>query len=94
MAKKAKKSTGRGSALTKKCNLSDQLAEFMGKDKASRSEVTKAVWAYIKENDLQDPDDKRTICPDDELGAIIGHSRINMMKMTGAISKHIESIED
>ena len=78
----------KGSALTKKLALSDELAEFMGKDTASRAEVTKAIWVYIKKHGLQDEDDKRTIIPDDELAQIIGKNPINMMKMTGVVSKH------
>ncbi len=81
----------KGKGLMKKCELSEELSDFMGKDTASRSEVTKKVWAYIKKYDLQDPDDRRTIIPDDELSPIIGSKPINMMKMTGKISKHILS---
>lgn len=81
----------RGSAITRKCELSEELAEFMGKEKASRAEVTKAIWAYIKKHDLQDPDNRRMILPDDELAPIIGSRPINMLKMTGQISKHIFS---
>ena len=78
----------KGSALTKPLPLSDELADFMGKDKASRAEVTKKVWAHIKKNDLQDEDNRRMIIPDDVLEPIIGSKPINMMKMTGQISKH------
>lgn len=78
----------KGSALTKKLELDDELADFMGKDTASRAEVTKAVWAHIKKHDLQDEEDRRVIHPDEDLEPIIGQSPINMMKMTGKISKH------
>lgn len=32
--------------------LSDELAAFMGKSKASRGDVTKAVWKYIRDEKL------------------------------------------
>lgn len=81
----------KGSALTKKLELDDVLAEFMGKDTASRAEVTKAVWAHIKKYDLQDEDDRRIIHPDEDLEELLGSRPINMMKMTAKISKHFVS---
>lgn len=81
----AKSNTG----INKLCELSDELAEIVGKSKASRPQVMKAVWAYIKANDLQDEDDRRTILPDETLGAVIGNKPINMMKMTKKLAEHI-----
>ena len=76
-------------ALQKPMNLSEELEAIVGKGPMPRTEVTSKVWAYIKANDLQKPTDKRTIVPDAKLGAVIGNDEINMMKMTGKISKHI-----
>ena len=76
-------------ALQKPMNLSDELEAIVGKGPMPRTEVTSKVWAYIKANDLQKATDKRTIVPDAKLGAVIGNDEINMMKMTGKISKHI-----
>ena len=76
-------------ALQKPMNRSDELEAIVGKGPMPRTEVTSKVWAYIKANDLQKPTDKRTIVPDAKLGAVIGNDEINMMKMTGKISKHI-----
>ena len=76
-------------ALQKPMNLSDELEAIVGKGPMPRTEVTSKVWAYIKANDLQKPTDNRTIVPDAKLGAVIGNDEINMMKMTGKISKHI-----
>ena len=79
----------KSSALTRKLPLSPELADFMGKDEASRGEVMKALWKHIKANDLQDEDDRRVIHPDDDLRPVLGNKAINMMKMTGIVSKHI-----
>lgn len=76
-------------ALQKPMNLSPELEAIVGKGPMPRTEVTSKVWAYIKSNDLQKASDKRTIVPDAKLGAVIGNDEINMMKMTGKISKHI-----
>lgn len=76
-------------ALQKPMQLSPELEAIVGKGPMPRTEVTKKVWDYIKGNNLQKEGDKRTICPDAKLGAVIGNDDINMMKMTGKISKHI-----
>lgn len=79
----------KGSGLDKKYLLSDELAEFIGKDKASRKEITKAVWDHIKKHDLQDEEDRRTIIPDDELSPILGSKPFSMMKLAGKFTPHL-----
>jgi chromatin remodeling complex protein RSC6 len=76
-------------ALQKPVQLSKELEAVVGKGPMPRTEVTSKVWAYIKAHGLQKPTDKRTIVPDAKLGAVIGSDEINMMKMTGKISKHL-----
>ena len=81
----AKKATG----IMKAMPLSNVLAEFMGKSTASRGSIMKALWVYIKENDLQDSVNRRVIIPDGVLAPLIGSKKIDMFKMASAISKHI-----
>jgi chromatin remodeling complex protein RSC6 len=76
-------------ALQTPVKLSAELEAVVGKGPMPRTEVTSKVWAYIKANGLQKESDKRTIVPDAKLGAVIGNDEINMMKMTGQISKHL-----
>ena len=77
-------------ALQAPKELSSELEAIVGKGPMPRTEVTSKVWAYIKANGLQKESDKRTIVPDAKLGKVIGNEEINMMKMTGKISKHIK----
>jgi chromatin remodeling complex protein RSC6 len=77
-------------ALQAPKELTSELEAIVGKGPMPRTEVTSKVWAYIKANNLQKETDKRTIVPDAKLGAVIGNEEINMMKMTGKISKHIK----
>jgi len=35
--------------------LSDELADIVGGNELPRHQVVKRVWAYIKDNELQDP---------------------------------------
>lgn len=67
-------------------HLATDLAEFLGVELLPRTEVTKRLWAYIKEKDLQDPADKRTILCDAALKKVLKRDKIHMFTMTKAIS--------
>ncbi len=74
----------------KPMQVSDDLAEVVGKGPMPRSEVVKALWAYIKKHDLQDPKNKRNINADDKLKAVFdGKKTVNMFEMTKLVSKHL-----
>lgn len=78
------------SAFMKPMNISDELAEVVGKGPMPRSEVVKALWVYIKKHDLQDPKNKRNIVADDKLKAVFGGKEVvNMFEMTKLVSKHL-----
>lgn len=67
-------------------HLAPELAEFLDADKLPRTEVTKRIWAYIKEHNLQDPSDKRIILCDNALEKVLKRKSIHMFKMTKALS--------
>lgn len=71
-------------------NLSPELQTFFGEKQMSRGDSLKKVWDYIKENNLQDANNKRIIHPDAKLGKVFGsQDPIDMFKMTAALSKHL-----
>ena len=79
-----------GSAFMKPMKISAELAEVVGKGPMPRSEVVKALWVYIKKNNLQDPKNKRNIVADAKLKAVFGGKGVvNMFEMTKLISKHL-----
>jgi len=86
----AKKKTVRKKAVQPKKALSKELVAIVGEKELSRPEVTKKLWDYIKAHNLQDPKNKRTIVPDGPLAKVIGKDPIDMMKLAGKLSKHIE----
>lgn len=97
-AKKAAKKTVKkadgakkvNSAFMKPMKVSDELAKVVGKGPMPRSEVVKALWVYIKKNDLQDPKNKRNINADENLKAVFaGKKVVNMFEMTKLVSKHL-----
>ena len=58
-------------ALEKPVPISDELAEFLGLTKGetqSRQFITKSINAYVKEHDLQNPENRRYILLDSEKG--------------------------
>ncbi len=78
------------SAFMKPMKLSPELEAVVGKGPMPRSEITKALWVYIKKHDLQDPKDKRTILADEKLLAVFGGQKsVGMMKLAGFVSKHV-----
>ena len=78
------------SAFMKPMNISSELAVVVGKGPMPRSEVVKALWVYIKKNNLQDPQNKRNINADAALKAVFGgKAMVNMFEMTKLVSKHL-----
>jgi chromatin remodeling complex protein RSC6 len=64
------------SGLMKPVSISSDLASFMGVPKDSlhsRVSVTNALCNYIKEKNLQNPENKRHINPDSNLSKILGY---------------------
>ncbi len=77
------------SGLAKPMKVSADLAAIVGAGPMPRTEVTKKLWAYIKENKLQDATNKRNINPDAKLAKVLGSETINMFQMTKLVSKHL-----
>lgn len=91
--RKTKRKTGKrkASGLMKMTyTLSAPLAAVCGTKSCNRPQVVKKVWAYIKKHKLQDAKNRRMINPDKKLGAVLGNRPINMLKMAGALSKHLK----
>jgi upstream activation factor subunit UAF30 len=78
------------SAFMKPMNISEDLAAVVGKGPMPRSEVVKALWAYIKKNKLQDEKNKRNINADANLQKVFaGKKTVNMFEMTKLVSAHL-----
>jgi len=70
--------------------LSDPLSIVCGgKAQASRTEVTKLVWEYIKNNNLQNPSDKRKIVADEVLQKVFKRKTTTMFKMNTLIGNNL-----
>lgn len=77
-------------ALMKPLNVSPTLAAIIGPGPESRGQVMKKLWAYIKENNLQNPQNKRNIIADEKLLPLFGGKKeISMFEMTKLVSAHL-----
>ena len=85
----AKKRTP-NAGFAKPMKPSAQLAAIIGKEAMPRYEVTKRIWAYIKEKGLQDSKDKRNINADAKLLPIFGGKKqVTMFEMTKLVNQHL-----
>jgi len=72
--RKRKQGNRSPSGFVKPTKISDELANFLGKDKGSemaRTEVTREINAYIREHKLQDKDNGRVIRADKKLSSLL-----------------------
>lgn len=77
-------------ALLKPLKLSPELEAVVGPGPLPRGEVVKRVWEYIKQNNLQNPNNKRNIFADEKLLPLFGGKKeVNMFEMTKLISGHM-----
>lgn len=78
------------SAFMKPMTISPDLAVVVGKGPMPRSEVVKAIWVYIKKNNLQDSKNKRNINADEALKKVFGgKTQVSMFEMAKLLSKHL-----
>ncbi|MGK3746446.1 MAG: upstream activation factor subunit UAF30 [Bacillariaceae sp.] len=56
---------------------------------ASRTEIVKFMWDYIKENELQNPENKREIFLDTKMKSLFGCNTFTMFTMNKYIGAHI-----
>ena len=68
---------------------SPALAAVIGAMAVPRTEITSKLWAYIKKNNLQDPQAKRFINADDKLKEVFGKPRVDMFEMTRLVQSHL-----
>ena len=90
-ARKTNTAKGRAAgALAKPVRPDEVLAAVVGSDPLPRTELTKRVWAYIREHKLQDAQDRRRIRADDKLRAVFnGQDSATMFELTKFVSRHL-----
>lgn len=88
---KPKTTTKRKSGLSHlNYSVSPELQEIIGVKTATRPQIVKKIWAYIKAHKCQDTKNRRLINPDKTLSEVIGKKPIDMLKLAGCLNKHIK----
>lgn len=83
------KTKNAGKGLSSPVQPDKVLGAIVGMSSMPRTEIVKKLWDYIKAENLQDPNDKRTIIADDKLKPLFGANKLNMMKIASCISAHL-----
>lgn len=74
----------------KELMLSPPLSALLDNEiKLSRPQTVKRIWAYVRANDLQDPNDKRMIRCDDALRAVFKQDKVHMFTMNKILSQNL-----
>ncbi|KAK4747825.1 hypothetical protein SAY87_014411 [Trapa incisa] len=88
-ASKASGGTREPRGITKPRRVSPEMQALVGVPEIPRTQALKHIWAYIKENNLQDPENKKVIICDEKLKKIFdGRDRVGFLEIAGLISPH------
>lgn len=66
-----------------------ELSDIVGLDRMLRPQVVKQLWAYIKDNQLQVPTDKRQIDCDAKLQKLFKKNKVGAFEMNKFLSGHM-----
>src|SRR5687768_16046527 len=86
----AKADGGKANALQKPLQPSKELAAVVGAGPLPRGEVVSKVWDYIKQHQLQNPENRREILADDKLAAVFGKKKVTMFEMNKHLAQHLK----
>lgn len=90
MADEPKAKRAPGAAFMKPVKPDEKLAAVIGGEPVPRTEVTRKVWEYIRNHNLQDPENKTFIRADNLLRDVFsGQERVSMFEMTRLVFQHV-----
>ena len=71
--------------------VDDDLFDIIGIRRTTRPDIMKRMWRYIRDNDLQDPEDGHFIFPDAKMSRVMGRKRVNAFTtMAKKINPHVK----
>ena len=74
--------------------LSAELSDIVGKKEASRAELMKLLFAYLKEHNLKDPENGQYFTPDKKMSKVFGRDKIRAFSMSKFLSEHLTPIAE
>ena len=100
LTKHKQKGNRKPSGFAKPANVTNELCQFMGIEngsKIARTEVTKHLIAYIKENNLFHTTNKKVINPDDVLKNLLGlqeNEEVTYFTLQKYMNKHFKKSQE
>ena len=79
----------KGGGLTAPMKVSPELAAIIGVKEASRAQCVKHLWAYLKEHNLQDPENKQFFTPNATMEPVFGNERMKAFSMSKFLKDHL-----
>ncbi|WCJ17887.1 SWIB/MDM2 domain superfamily protein [Euphorbia peplus] len=80
--------------IMKPRRVSPEMADVVGASEIARTQALKVIWAHIKANNLQDPQDKKIIICDEKLKKIFDNrDRVGFLEVAKLISPHFLKVE-
>ena len=69
----------------------EKLSAIIGSEAIPRTEVTRKLWDYIRNHNLQDPGNKTRINADEKLKEVFdGRGQVTMFEMTKLVFNHVK----
>jgi chromatin remodeling complex protein RSC6 len=75
--------------LRRQLQVDQHLMAVIGVERAPMKEIVRLIWVYIRNNNLQNPLNRKMIIPDQTLAAVIGPKQVDCFKMMTQIRQHI-----
>ena len=75
--------------MTGVMKVSADLAAIVGKNKATFCECYRILRAYIKENNLRDPENKLFFTPDKKMAKVFGTDKVVCLGMETFLFRHL-----
>ena len=86
----SKSKSDKPNALQKPLQPSKELAAVVGDGPLPRGEVVSKIWEYIREKNLQNPENRREILADDKLRPVFGKDKVTMFEMNKHLAQHLK----
>ena len=83
-----------GGTLSKLFKVSDDLEAIIGLSVASRPQCIKLLWAYLKQNNLQNPVNKSFFTPDQKMAKVFGKDSIRGFSMSNYLWSHLSPLDE
>ncbi|CAA6662970.1 unnamed protein product [Spirodela intermedia] len=83
------KGKGKPRGISQPRPISQAMQELLGVSEIPRTQALKQIWAYIKQHNLQDTENKKIIICDDKLKRIFGgRDRVGFLEISGLLNPH------